>query len=78
MPVTLAARGARGDLAFDIKGQARLKLAREATASELKDLSLSGSFALLSDRQLGSRGIEGLADGKTPSAAAPPSTPAPI
>lgn len=45
VPVTLAARGARGGLAFDIKGQAQIKLAQEVKASELKDLSLSGSLS---------------------------------
>ncbi|MGY3896635.1 AsmA family protein [Aeromonas enterica] len=45
VPVTLAARGARGELAFDIKGQAQIKLAQEVKASELKDLSLSGSLS---------------------------------
>ncbi|WP_348685276.1 AsmA family protein [Aeromonas bestiarum] len=50
VPVTLAARGARGDLAFDIKGQTQLKLAREETASELKDLSLSGSLSAPTQR----------------------------
>ncbi|ASX10682.1 AsmA family protein [Aeromonas dhakensis] len=45
VPVTLAAKGAQGDLAFDLKGQAQLKLAREAIKSELKDLDLSGSLS---------------------------------
>lgn len=45
VPVTLAAKGAQGDLAFDLKGQAQLKLAREAIKSELKDLGLSGSLS---------------------------------
>lgn len=44
IPVTLAAKGAQGDLAFDLKGQAQLKPAREAMKSELKDLNLSGSL----------------------------------
>ncbi len=44
VPVTLAAKGAQGDLAFDLKGQAQLKPAREAMKSELKDLNLSGSL----------------------------------
>lgn len=44
VPVTLAAKGAQGDLAFDLKGSAQLKLAREAMKSELKDLHLSGSL----------------------------------
>ncbi len=44
VPVTLAAKGAQGELAFDLKGQAQLKLAREAMKSELKDLHLSGSL----------------------------------
>ena len=45
VPVTLAAKGAQGDLAFDLKGHAQLKLAREAIKSELKDLDLSGSLS---------------------------------
>ncbi|MGE6232382.1 AsmA family protein [Aeromonas media] len=45
VPVTLAAKGACGELNFDLKGQTQLKLAREAKASELKDLSLSGSLS---------------------------------
>ncbi|MGL6645591.1 AsmA family protein [Aeromonas caviae] len=44
VPVTLAAKGAQGDLAFDLKGQAQLKPAREVMKSELKDLNLSGSL----------------------------------
>ncbi|MFQ2633527.1 AsmA family protein [Aeromonas caviae] len=44
IPVTLAAKGAQGELAFDLKGSAQLKLAREAMKSELKDLHLSGSL----------------------------------
>ena len=44
VPVTLAAKGAQGDLAFDLKGQAQLNPAREAMKSELKDLNLSGSL----------------------------------
>nr|WP_277615448.1 AsmA family protein [Aeromonas caviae] len=44
IPVTLAAKGAQGDLAFDLKGQVQLKPAREAMKSELKDLNLSGSL----------------------------------
>ncbi|MDX7761600.1 AsmA family protein [Aeromonas caviae] len=44
VPVTLAAKGAQGELAFDLKGSAQLKLAREAMKSELKDLNLSGSL----------------------------------
>lgn len=44
VPVTLAAKGAQGELAFDLKGQAQLKPAREAMKSELKDLNLSGSL----------------------------------
>ncbi|MNJ29517.1 putative assembly protein [compost metagenome] len=50
VPVTLAAKGARGELTFDLKGQTQLKLAREAKASELKDLSLSGSLSQPSQR----------------------------
>ena len=45
VPVTLAAKGAQGDRAFDLKGQAQLKLARELKASELKDLTLGGSLS---------------------------------
>ncbi|QJT23311.1 AsmA family protein [Aeromonas media] len=45
VPVTLAAKGAQGDRAFDLKGQAQLKLAREVKASELKDLTLGGSLS---------------------------------
>lgn len=45
VPVTLAAKGARGELAFDIKGQAEIKLARDEKESELKDLSLGGSLS---------------------------------
>lgn len=44
VPVTLAAKGAQGELAFDLKGQAQLKPAREVMKSELKDLHLSGSL----------------------------------
>ncbi|MFM5719630.1 AsmA family protein [Aeromonas caviae] len=44
VPVTLAAKGAQGDLAFDLKGQAQLKPVREAMKSELKDINLSGSL----------------------------------
>ena len=45
VPVTLAAKGAQGDRAFDLKGQAQHKLAREVKASELKDLTLGGSLS---------------------------------
>ena len=45
VPVTLAAKGAQGDRAFDLKGQAQLKLAREVKASELKELTLGGSLS---------------------------------
>ena len=45
VPVTLAAKGAQGERAFDLKGQAQLKLARELKASELKDLNLGGSLS---------------------------------
>ncbi len=45
VPVTLAAKGAQGERAFDLKGQAQLKLARELKASELKDLTLGGSLS---------------------------------
>lgn len=44
VPVTLAAKGAQGELAFDLKGSAQLKPAREVMKSELKDLNLSGSL----------------------------------
>lgn len=50
VPVTLAAKGAQGDLAFDLKGEAQLKPAQEAMKSELKDLSLSGSLSEPSQR----------------------------
>ncbi|MNZ14322.1 putative assembly protein [compost metagenome] len=50
VPVTLAAKGAQGDLAFDLKGEAQLKPAQEAMKSELKDLSLSGSLSQPSQR----------------------------
>jgi AsmA protein len=45
VPVVLAAKGSADKLAFDIKGQAQIKLAQDAMASELKDLSLSGSLS---------------------------------
>lgn len=45
VPVTLAAKGSADKLAFDIKGQTQIKLAQETIASELKDLSLSGSLS---------------------------------
>ncbi|OEC39654.1 AsmA family protein [Aeromonas sp. DNP9] len=45
VPVTLAAKGSADKLAFDVKGQTQIKLAQEVTASELKDLSLSGSLS---------------------------------
>lgn len=44
VPVTLAAKGSADKLAFDVKGQTQIKLAQEVMASELKDLSLSGSL----------------------------------
>ncbi|MGK8175855.1 AsmA family protein [Aeromonas dhakensis] len=44
VPVTLAAKGAQGELAFDLKGQAQLRLAQDESHSELKDLSLEGSL----------------------------------
>ncbi|MGE6181828.1 AsmA family protein [Aeromonas media] len=50
VPVTLAAKGARGELTFDLKGQTQLKPAQEAMKSELKDLSLSGSLSEPSQR----------------------------
>ncbi|MEM0556820.1 MULTISPECIES: AsmA family protein [Aeromonas] len=45
VPVTLAAKGSADKLAFDVKGQTQIKLAQEVMASELKDLSLSGSLS---------------------------------
>lgn len=45
VPVTLAAKGSTDKLAFDVKGQTQIKLAQEVMASELKDLSLSGSLS---------------------------------
>ncbi|WP_279505782.1 AsmA family protein [Aeromonas veronii] len=45
VPVTLAAKGSADKLAFDVKGQTQVKLAQEVMASELKDLSLSGSLS---------------------------------
>lgn len=45
VPVTLAAKGSADRLAFDVKGQAQLKLAQEVMASELKELSFSGSLS---------------------------------
>ncbi|WDF95432.1 AsmA family protein [Aeromonas dhakensis] len=45
VPVTLAAKGAQGELAFDLKGQAQLKLAQDESRSELKELSLEGSLS---------------------------------
>lgn len=45
IPVTLAAKGAQGDLAFDLKGSAQLKLASDASRSELKDVALAGSLS---------------------------------
>ncbi|WP_088868560.1 AsmA family protein [Aeromonas veronii] len=45
VPVTLAAKGNADKLAFDVKGQTQIKLAQEVMASELKDLSLSGSLS---------------------------------
>ena len=50
VPVTLAAKGSADKLAFDVKGQTQIKLAQEVMASELKDLSLSGSLSDLSLR----------------------------
>lgn len=44
VPVTLAAKGAQGELAFDLKGQAQLRLAQDESRSELKALSLEGSL----------------------------------
>ncbi|MFQ2200231.1 AsmA family protein [Aeromonas hydrophila] len=45
VPVTLAAKGAQGELAFDLKGSAQLKLAPDASRSELKDVELAGSLS---------------------------------
>ncbi|USV57088.1 AsmA family protein [Aeromonas encheleia] len=45
VPVTLAAKGSQGQLAFDLKGQGELKPARDTLASALKDLTLSGSLS---------------------------------
>lgn len=45
VPVTLAAKGAQGELAFDLKGSAQLKLAPDASRSELKDVALAGSLS---------------------------------
>ncbi|EKP0309701.1 AsmA family protein [Aeromonas veronii] len=45
VPVTLATKGSADKLAFDIKGQTQIKLAQEVMASELKELSLSGSLS---------------------------------
>lgn len=45
VPVTLAAKGAQGELAFDLKGSAQLKLAPNASRSELKDVALAGSLS---------------------------------
>ncbi|WP_139409981.1 AsmA family protein [Aeromonas veronii] len=45
VPVTLAAKGSADKLAFDVKGQTQIKQAQEVMASELKDLSLSGSLS---------------------------------
>jgi AsmA protein len=45
VPVTLAAKGSADKLAFDVKGQTRIKLAQEVMASELKDLDLGGSLS---------------------------------
>ncbi|MFQ1905566.1 AsmA family protein [Aeromonas veronii] len=45
VPVTLAAKGCADKLAFDVKGQTQIKLAQEVMASDLKDLSLSGSLS---------------------------------
>ncbi|BEE07893.1 AsmA family protein [Aeromonas dhakensis] len=44
VPVTLAAKGAQGELVFELKGQAQLKLAQDESRSELKELSLEGSL----------------------------------
>ncbi|TNH99263.1 AsmA family protein [Aeromonas sobria] len=45
VPVTLVAKGSVDKLAFDVTGQTQIKLAQEVMASELKDLSLSGSLS---------------------------------
>ncbi len=38
-------QGAQGELAFDLKGSAQLKLAPDASRSELKDVALAGSLS---------------------------------
>lgn len=45
VPVTLAAKGEQGKLAFDLKGKGEIKLAQDALASELKNLEASGSLS---------------------------------
>lgn len=50
VPVTLAAKGSQGELAFDLKGQGEIKLARDARASELKNLALGGSLSAPTQR----------------------------
>lgn len=50
VPVTLAAKGEQGKLAFDLKGQAQIKLAEDARDSALKELTLSGSLSAPAQR----------------------------
>lgn len=50
VPVTLAAKGEQGKLAFDLKGQAQIKLAEDARDSALKELTLSGSLSTPAQR----------------------------
>lgn len=44
VPVTFAAKGAQGQLAFDLKGQGEVKLAQNALVSELKGVVVGGSL----------------------------------
>ncbi|MCZ0751367.1 AsmA family protein [Aeromonas enteropelogenes] len=44
VPVTFAAKGVQGQLAFDLKGQGEVKLAQNALASELKGVVVGGSL----------------------------------
>ncbi|WP_310597046.1 AsmA family protein [Aeromonas aquatica] len=50
VPVTLAAKGEQGKLAFELKGQAQIKLAEDARDSALKELTLSGSLSAPAQR----------------------------
>lgn len=45
VPMTLAAKGEQGQLAFELKGQGEIRLAQDPMASELKALELSGSLS---------------------------------